>query len=113
MTKAYKYIPTFVILSIVIGMLSLSSCHKNEAMEVTILAKLMADTSVRMPGVRIELSKGDVKIGGYTDGNGEFRYTFEHPVQLDIHAYNDTLSGIGVINVAEYGIDYKKSVYIF
>ena len=52
-------------------------------------------------------------IVGYTDDNGQFRYTFEQPVQLDIKAYNDTVSGIGVINVGTYGYDYSKTVFVF
>ena len=94
-------------------LLALSACHKNESMQATIIVKLMADTSISMPGVRVELTQGDVNVGGYTDGNGEFTYTFEHPVQLNIKAYNDTLSGIGIINIGRYGTDYEKTVFIF
>ncbi len=82
-------------------------------MEAVITVKLMEDTTVVMPGVRVELSQGQVEFGGYTDGNGEFRYTFESPVQLDVKAFNDTLSGIGVINISNYGTDYEKTIFIF
>ena len=104
-----KIIFSFTIVSILL----FSACHKNEAMNAKITVKLMADNSIVMPGVRVILYKADVEIGGYTDGNGEFSYTFEHPVQLDIRAFNDTLSGIGVINLGEYGTDYEKTIFIF
>ncbi len=100
-------------ITITIFILTLSACHKNESMQAIITVKLMSDTSVNMPGVRVELSKGDISIGGYTDSHGKFSYTFESPIKLDIHAYNDSLSGIGAININEFGIDYKKNVYIF
>ena len=103
----------YLFVSISIFILTLSACHKNENMQAIITVKLMADTSVNMPDVRVELTKGDISVSGYTDGNGKFSYTFENPIKLDIHAYNDSLSGIGAINLSEFGIDYKKTVYIF
>ena len=110
MTKLFS---SFVFTAIIIFMLSLSACHKDESMQAIITVKLLSDTSVNMPGVRVELSKGDVNVGGYTDGNGEFRYTFESLIKLDIHAFNDSLSGNGTINISEHGVDFKKTVYIF
>jgi hypothetical protein len=82
-------------------------------MEAIITVKLLDDTMVVMPWVRVELMQEDVSIVGYTDLNGQFRHTFEQPVQLDIKAYNDTLSGIGVITLGDYGEDYSKSIFIF
>ncbi len=113
MNKMSKHIG-FWILAIFLGaILGLTSCHKNESMEALIIVKLMSDTSVVMPGVRVELMQDDIEIGGYTDGNGEFRYTFESPVQLDVKAFNDTLTGLGVINISDYGTDYEKTIFIF
>ena len=104
----------FWTLAIFLGaILSLTSCFKNESMEAVITVKLMTDTTVIMPGVRVELMQRDIEVGGYTDGNGEFRYTFESPIQLNINAFNDTLAGIGVINIADYGTDYEKTIFIF
>ena len=101
-----------LLISISIIALTLSACHKDESMQAIITVKLMSDTSVNMPGVRVELTKGDINVGGYTDGNGKFSYTFENPIKLDIHAYNDSLSGNGTINLNEFGIDYKRTIYI-
>ncbi len=82
-------------------------------MQATITVKLMADTMIVVPNIRVELSQQSVKIVGYTDNNGQFSHTFEQPVQLNIKAYNDTLSGIGVINIGTYGEDYYKSVFVY
>ncbi len=108
-----KHIVALSLLAFVIGTLALTSCHKDRSMTAIITVKLMSDTMVILPGVRVEMSKGDVAFFGYTDGNGEFRQSFEQPVQLDIRAFNDTLSGIGVINIGEYGTDYGKSIFIY
>jgi len=113
MTKNIKLLSKLFFTFTIISILILSACHKNEAMRATITVKLMADSSIVVPGVRVEMYKADINIGGYTDGNGQFSYTFEHPIQLDIRAYNDTLSGIGVINLGEYGTDYEKTIFIF
>jgi len=82
-------------------------------MEAIITVKLMADTMVVLPDVRVEMTREDVEIIGYTDDNGQFIHTFEQPIQLDIKAYNDTLSGIGVINIGAYGHDYAKSIFVY
>jgi hypothetical protein len=95
------------------GLLSLSSCMKDRSMEVIITVRLMSDTMVVLPGVRVELTQEEVEIVGYTDGNGQFRHTFEQPVQLDVHAFNDTLSGIGILNLGTYGRDVAKSIFVF
>lgn len=113
MKKAKKYIRIFVLAIVLSGFAFLTSCGKDRSMEAVITVKLMSDTMVVVPQIRVEMSKDDVDIVGYTDDNGEFRYTFEQPVQLDIKAYNDTVSGIGVINVGEYGYDYSKTVFVF
>ncbi len=102
----------FIVLFI-IAVLTSYSCRKNRSMEAVITVKLMADTMVVMPNVRVEMTKDDVEIVGYTDNNGQFFHTFEQPVQLDIKASNDTLSGIGVINIGSYGHDYAKSIFIY
>jgi hypothetical protein len=59
------------------------------------------------------MTKDDIKIIGYTDGRGEYRHTFEQPVQLEVKAFNDSLSGIGVINLGSYGSDYAKTIFVF
>ena len=82
-------------------------------MEALITVKLMTDTMVIVPNIRIEMTKNDVSIVGYSDLNGEFRATVEQPVQLDIKAYNDTLSGIGVINLSDYKYDYSKTIFVY
>ena len=113
MNRMNKHIGFWALILMLGAIISFTSCHKNESMEAIITVKLMADTSIVMPGVRVELSQVDVEIAGYTDGNGEFRYTFESPIQIDIKAFNDTLTGLGVINLSDYGIDYEKTIFIF
>ena len=113
MNRIIKYIAIISLFAIVISTLALTSCHKDRSMEAVITVKLMSDTMVILSGVRVEMSEGDVSFSGYTDGNGEFRQSFEQPVQLNIRAFNDTLSGIGVINIGEYEKDYAKSVFIY
>lgn len=113
MNKINKYLGFWILALILGSIIGLASCHKNESMEALITVKLMADTSLVMPGVRVELTQDDIEIIGYTDGNGEFRYTFESPIQLDIKAFNDTLTGLGVINLSDYGTDYEKTIFIF
>jgi len=113
MEKSKSHITVLIGLILIIGLLGSYSCRKNRSMEAVITVKLMADTMVVIPNVRVEMTKDDVEIIGYTDDNGQFMHTFEQPVQLDIKAYNDTLSGIGVINISEYGRDYSKSIFIY
>ena len=103
-----------IVLALILGaIVYLPSCRKDRSMEAVITVKLMSDTMVVVPGIRVEMRKDDVEVVGYTDGHGQFRYTFEQPVQLDVKAYNDTVSGIGVINVGKYGHDYSKSIFVF
>lgn len=113
MKKTTSHIKVLIGLIIMIGLMGSYSCRKNRSMEAVITVKLMADTMVVVPNVRIEMTKSDVEIIGYTDDNGQFMHTFEQPVQLDIKAYNDTLTGIGVINISAYGHDYSKSIFIY
>lgn len=113
MKKVNLHIKFLMGLLIIGGLITSYSCRKRRSMEAVITVKLMADTMVVLPDVRVEMTKGDVEIVGYTDDNGQFIHTFEQPVQLDIKAYNDTLSGIGVINIGDYGHDYSKSIFIY
>ena len=112
--KNFKtHIALLVSLVILVGIVTLSSCRKDRSMEAIITVKWMADTMVVIPSCRVELKKDDIKIIGYTDARGEYRYTFEQPVQLEIRATNDSLAGVGVINLGNYGQDYTKSVFVF
>jgi len=82
-------------------------------MEAVITVRLMTDTNIVIPGIRVEMVKSDVKIVGYTDGNGQFRQTFMQPVQLDVEASNDTLFGFGVITLQDYGHDYTQTIFVY
>jgi len=113
MKKLKTHIILFISIAIISGIATLSSCKKDRSMEAIITVKWMVDTMVVIPSCRVELKKDDIKIIGYTDGRGEYRYTFEQPVQLEIRATNDSLAGVGIINLGDYGKDYAKTVFVF
>jgi len=113
MKKHNLYISLFVSVILLAGLFTATSCKKDRSMEAIITVKLMMDTMVVVPNCRVEMTKDDIKIIGYTDGRGEYRYTFEQPVQLEVKAFNDSLSGIGVINLGTYKTDYYKTIFVF
>ncbi len=113
MKKLKTYIILFVSIAILGGIASLSSCNKDRSMEAIITVKWMMDTMVVIPNCRVQLTKEDINIIGYTDAKGEYRFTFEQPVQLEIRATNDSLSGVGVINLGDYGQDVSQTVFVF
>ena len=113
MKKRNLYISLLVTATILTGLFSSTSCNKDRSMEAIITVKWMVDTMVVVPNCRVEMTKDDIKVVGYTDGRGEYRYTFEQPVQLEVKASNDSLSGVGVINLGDYGKDYSKSIFVF
>ena len=100
-------------LSFIIAIILPPSCKKDESMEAIIVVKLMSDTTKIVPNARVYMSRGDVEVTGYTNDYGEYRHTFDLPIQLDIEVTKDTLKGIGIINLGEPGVDVRKSIYIF
>lgn len=98
---------------IFLSFFSLYSCKKDRSMEVIITVKLFEDTSKLIPNARVELYQEDVEVVGYTNGYGEFRYTFELPMQVNVSVTKDTLAGIGVLNIGTYGEEIRKTVYVF
>jgi hypothetical protein len=100
----------FVFLSFVIVF---SSCKKERGMEAIITVKKLVDTTAVVSGARVEMYQGDIKVIGYTNGYGEFRHTFDLPVQLNISVEKDSMKGIGIINLGNPGEEVYKSVYIF
>jgi len=113
MTKFKTHIILLVSLAIIAGITSLSSCRKDRSLEAIITVKWMMDTTVVIPSCRVQMIKDDIDIIGYTDGRGEYRYTFTQPVQLEVKATNDSLSGIGVINLGDYGGSYSQTIFVF
>jgi hypothetical protein len=103
------------------GMLLLSSCMKEKSMDAVIIVKLHHDTDIVVPYAEVRISapinqsaNPDITdIVGYTDLNGEFRQTFDLPVQLDIMVTKDSLSGIGTLNMNDPGAEIRKYVYIY
>ena len=82
-------------------------------MEAILTVKLMSDTLQRVRDARVVMSKGDVEVIGYTNQSGQFRHTFELPIQLDIVVTKDSLRGLGTISLGSPGKDVEKSIYIF
>ncbi len=73
----------------------------------------MSDANERVPDARVVMHKGDIEVIGYTNQNGEYRHTFDLPIQLDIEVTKDTLKGLGIINLGDPGKDVRKTIYIF
>jgi len=96
-----------------IGSLMFSSCKKDASMEAILVVRLMSDTTVKVPNARVRMHKEDIDVLGYTNQNGEYRHTFDLPIQLDIEVTIDTLKGIGVINLGDPGKDVRKTIYIY
>lgn len=92
---------------------SLYSCKKDRSMEVIITVKLFEDTNIVIPNARVELYQEDVDVVGYTNGYGEFRYTFELPMQVNVSVSKDTLAGVGILNVGTYGEEIRRTIYVF
>jgi len=113
MTKFKTHIILLVSIAILASIATLSSCKKDRSMEAIITVRWMVDTMVVIPNCRVQLKKDDIEIVGYTDARGEYRYTFEQPVQLEIRAANDSLAGVGVIGLGNYGQSYYKTVFVF
>lgn len=105
----------------VFSLLFLTTCKKDKSMDALIIVKLHHDTMVLVPNAEVLISvpinsspQNDISdIVGYTDLNGEFRQTFDLPVQLDVRVTWDTLSGIGVLNMNKPGKDVTKRIYIY
>lgn len=82
-------------------------------MTLVLTVKSMADTMVVVPNAKVNLNKDDIYISGFTDGNGQFRHSFQIPMQLDIVVTKDTLKGLGSVNVNGYGETTEKNIYLF
>ena len=105
----------------ILSILLFTTCKKDRSMDALIIVKLHVDTSVVVPNAEVRISVPDNTspgqdiddIVGYTDLNGEFRQTFDLPVQLNITVTKDSLTGIGVLNMNEPGFDISKHIYIY
>lgn len=90
-------------------------------MDALIVVKMHLDTNVVVANAEVRISVPinstagqDIDdIIGYTDYKGEFRQTFDLPVQLNIRVEKDSLSGIGVLNMNRPGMEVTKRVYIY
>ncbi len=112
MNKLKKLTFIALVLGVFAGLIS-TSCKKDKSMEAIIVVKLMSDTTKVVPDARVYMHQGDVEVTGYTNQYGEYRHTFDLPIQLDIEVTKDTLKGIGIIQLGEPGVDVRKSIYIF
>ncbi len=105
----------------VLTLLGLGSCKKERSMDALIIVKKHTDTSVVIPFAEVRLTVPinanpgtDIDdIVGYTDLNGEFRQTFDLPVQLNIFVTKDSLKGIGVLTLNDPGESFTKRVYVY
>ena len=114
--KNNKILFIFFALSVLIMSISFSSCKKERGMEVIVTVKLLQnnDTSKIVTGARVEMYQGDVNVIGYTNGYGQFSHTFDLPAQLNISVTkDDTLKGIGIVNIGSPGEVIHKSIFIF
>ncbi len=112
LTTKYLWIFPLVLL-VGIVLFTSTSCRKERSMTLTVVAKLLSDTNVVVPGAKVVLLKDDVKVEGYTDGKGEFRHSFNLQVQLDIKVSKDSLQGLGKVNLGSHGEDVEKSIFLF
>ena len=112
MNKLKRIAFTVLVLGIFASLI-LTSCKKDKSMEAIIVVKLMSDTTKIVPDARVYMHQGDVEITGYTNQYGEYRHTFDLPIQLDIEVTKDSLKGIGIIQLGQPGVDVRKSIYIF
>ncbi|MBN2747211.1 MAG: hypothetical protein JXR34_10840 [Bacteroidales bacterium] len=111
-TSKYLWIIPLILLVGII-LFSSTSCRKERSMTLTVVAKLLADTNIVVPGAKVVLLKDDIRVEGYTDGRGEFRHSFNLQVQLDITVSNDSLKGLGKVNLGTHGEDVEKSIFLF
>lgn len=100
----------FVIFLILSGVLPLSSCYQNPDYGVGIITVLDAN-DFRVPSAQVTLSQpgngaGIIFAEGYTDSNGEFKYTHIPPqtglaveVILNVNVVKDTAIGAGIIRI--------------
>ena len=112
-TEMIRTIHIFAGFSLLLALIFMTSCQKDKSMEATVVVRYMADTSKVVPDARVYMHRGDVEVTGYTNNYGEYRHTFDLPIQLEIEVTKDTLKGIGIINLAEPGEDVSKTIYIF
>ena len=84
----------------------LSSCKKKK--ECTATITVTDELSNKMPGATVRLyytdtnsngSTGNIDKTQYTDANGQAAFTFDLEAILFIEAYNDTLSGSGIVRL--------------
>lgn len=111
MNKLSKHI---IILGVLItSLIFISSCKKDEAMELTIIVKMMSDTTILVPNAQVKLMLDPIRELGNTDSNGEIKVSFDLPTQFRIEANLDTLFGSGQIYLNEEGQHYSKSIFLY
>ena len=101
---------TIVAISIFI---TITSCHKEGNMQVTVTVKLMSDTNITIPNTLVEFHQDEAIFSGYTNEKGQISNVFNSRMVLDITAVKDSLSGNGVLNLIDYNKHYRKSIYIY
>jgi hypothetical protein len=100
----------FVTFLMITGVFSLSSCYQNPDYGVGIITVLDAN-DFRVPSAHVTLSQpgngaGIIYAEGYTDSNGEFKYTHVPPqtgmaveVILNVNVVKDNAIGAGIIRI--------------
>lgn len=99
-----------VALLVISGVFSLTSCYQNPDYGVGIVIVLDAN-DFRVPSAKVTLSQpgdgsGIILVEGYTDSNGEFKYTHVPPqtgmaveVILNVNVVKDNAIGAGIIRI--------------
>ena len=101
-----QYINLILAITISFFFILSSSCKKDK--ECTAVITVTDDLSNKMSGATVRLyytdtnsvgSSGNIDEVKVTDGNGEATFTFDLEAILFIEAYNDTLSGSGMVRL--------------
>jgi len=70
-----------------------TSCKEEDKDCISVVtAKYLSDTMQVVPNSSIIIEEGDIFVTGFTDANGQFRYTFPLEAILGVHALIDTSS---------------------
>jgi uncharacterized protein YxeA len=112
--------PFLISLLIITGIAFLfTNCHKDKECPAVVTVKYLADTSRAVPNATVKIHKQDVNVQGFSDANGQFRYTFDLEAILDVNAIAppdsvisiDTLYGQAIIRLVP-GQTVYKTVFV-
>lgn len=114
-TIKYLFVPV-----ILIFLLNLWGCKKNEDMVGTIKVAYSGAQDTYVNDAKVVLSQDDIKIVGYTNPEGEYSFTFRLKMKLNVVVTKDTstvtsspeLRGEGKIALGEHGVNYEEVIYL-